>query len=92
MIKKSKFLQNAKQELVNTNFKQLEPKKCNDFFKDKLLHQNLELREAHQRSLTEIGRIKEVSECCIRHCGKTKIHRGSEHCIGTFWPNTGIAK
>ena len=34
MIKKSKFLQNAKQELVNTNFKQLEPKKSNDYFKD----------------------------------------------------------
>ena len=34
MIKKSKFLQNAKQELVNTNFKQLEPKKSNDSFKD----------------------------------------------------------
>ena len=34
MIKKSKFLQNAKQELVNTNFKQLGPKKSNDFFKD----------------------------------------------------------
>ena len=33
-IKKSKFLQNAKQELINTNFKQLEPKKSNDFFKD----------------------------------------------------------
>ena len=29
-----KFLQNAKQELVDTNFKQLEPKKSNDFFKD----------------------------------------------------------
>ena len=34
MIKKSKFLQNAKQESVNTNFKQLEPKKSNDSFKD----------------------------------------------------------
>ena len=30
-IKKCKFLQNAKQELINTNFKQLEPKKINDF-------------------------------------------------------------
>ena len=50
--KKSKFLQSAKQELINTNFKQLEPKKfnneINNFFKDKLLQQNLELREAHQ--------------------------------------------
>ena len=33
-IKKSKFWQSAKQELINTNFKQLEPKKINDFFKD----------------------------------------------------------
>ena len=34
MINKGKFLQNAKQELVNTNFKQLEPKKSNDSFND----------------------------------------------------------
>ena len=38
MSKKSKFLQSAKQELVNTNFKQLEPKnsnnEINNFFKD----------------------------------------------------------
>ena len=33
-IKKCKFLQSAKQELINTNFKQLEPKKINNFFKD----------------------------------------------------------
>ena len=35
--KKSKFLQSAKQELINTNFKQLEPKfnnEINSFFKD----------------------------------------------------------
>ena len=31
--KKSKFLLSAKQELTNTNFKQLEPKKINNFFK-----------------------------------------------------------
>ena len=39
MIKKNKFLQSAKQELTNTNFKQLEPKKFNNeinsFSKDK---------------------------------------------------------
>ena len=33
-IKKSKFFQSAKQELISTNFKQLEPKKINDFCKD----------------------------------------------------------
>ena len=39
-IKKSKFLQNAKQELTNTNFKQLEPKKNNDSFKDSYGNRN----------------------------------------------------
>ena len=38
------------------------------------------------------GRVKEVSEFYIRYYCKTKIGRGSEHYIGTFWPNTGIAK
>ena len=33
-IKKIKFLQSAKQELINTNFNQLEPMKSNDSFKD----------------------------------------------------------
>ena len=37
-------------------------------------------------------RIKEVSVFYIRYDGKTKISRGSEHYIGTFWPNAGIAK
>ena len=34
MSKNRKFLQNARQESVNTNFKQLKPKKSNDSFKD----------------------------------------------------------
>ena len=34
MRKNSKFLQSAKQELVDTNCKQLKPKKSNDSFKD----------------------------------------------------------
>ena len=50
IIKKSKFLQSAKQELINTNFKQLEPKKFNNeinsFFKD---------------NCYSVKRIKEVS-------------------------------
>ena len=31
------------------------------------------LREAHQRSLTDNGRVKEGSEFYIRHCCKTKL-------------------
>ena len=78
-------------ELINTNFKQLEPKKSNDFFQGQLLQQNLEFREAHQRSLTEMEELRKFQSSTF-DTGKTKIRRGSEHYIGTFWPSTGIAK
>ena len=51
-----------------------------------LLQQNLESREAHQKSLSEMEEIK-ISEFHLRHFCKTKISRGSGHCLGTFWPN-----
>ena len=57
-----------------------------------LLQQKLELREAHQRSLTEMEELRKFQRSTIRHNCKTKISRGSEHHIGTFWPKTGIAK
>ena len=52
MIKESKFLQNAKQESVNTNFKQLEPKKSNDSFKENYC----------SKSWNFVKLIKEVSQ------------------------------
>ena len=55
MSKKCKFLQCAKQELINTNFKQLEPKKSNNennnFFKDNYF----------SRIWNDVKLIKEVS-------------------------------
>ena len=57
-----------------------------------LLQQNLELREAHQRSVTEMEELRQFQSSTFRHYCKTKVGRGSEHYIGTFWPNTGIAK
>ena len=50
-IKRSKFLQSAKHELINTNFEQLEPKKINDFFKDNY----------YSKIWKYVKRIKEVS-------------------------------
>ena len=75
--KKSKFLQSAKQELVNTNFKQLEPKKFNNeinsFLKDNLLQQNLELREAHQRSLTEMEELRKFQSSTFDTIARRKL-------------------
>ena len=38
------------------------------------------------------AQIREISEFCIRHHGKTKIHRGPGHYFGTYWQDTGFAK
>ena len=53
-----------------------------------LLQQKLELREARQRSLTEMEEVRMLQSSTF----DTFARRGSEHNIGTFWLNTGIAK
>ena len=90
--RKSKFLQNAKQELVNTNFKQLEPKKSNDSFQGQLLQQRVELREAHQRSLTEMEELNKQQSSTFDTVCKTKISRGPGHYFGIYWQDTGFCK
>ena len=57
-----------------------------------LLQQNLELREAHQRSLTEMEELRKFQSSTFDTIARRNISRGSENYIGTFWPNTGIAK
>ena len=57
-----------------------------------LLQQNLELREAHQKSLSEMEELKKFQSSTFRHYCKTKISRGSGHYFGTFWQDTGFAK
>ena len=59
---------------------------------EQLLQQNLELREAHHKSLNEMEEFKEVSKFHLRHYCKTKISRGPGHYLGTHWQDTGIAK
>ena len=56
-----------------------------------LLQQNLELREAHQRSLTEMEELRKFQSSKFDTIARRKLVK-SEHYIGTFWPNRGIAK
>ena len=74
--KKSKFLQSAKQELINTNFKQFETKKFNNeinsFFKQ-FLQQNLELRQAHHRNLTEMEELRKFQSSTFYAIARRKL-------------------
>ena len=91
-MKKEQILAECQARINQHEFQADRAEEDQRFLQGQLLQQNLELREAHNRSLTEMEELKEVSEFCIRHYCKTKISRGSEHYIGTFWPNRGIAK
>ena len=48
-----------------------------------LLQHNLELRDAHQRSLTEIEELRKFQSSTFRYYYETKINRGSEHYFGS---------
>ena len=71
--KKSEFLQSTKQELINTNFKQLEPKKMNNFFKDNYCRKKLEFREAYQRSLTEMEELRKFQSSAFNTMARRKL-------------------
>ena len=57
-----------------------------------LLQQNLELREAHQRSLTEMEELRKFQSSTFHTIARRRLVEDQEHDVGTFWPNTGIAK
>ena len=57
-----------------------------------LLKQNWDLREAHEKSLSEMEEFEEVSEFYLRHNCEKEIGRRSRYYSGTYWQDTGIAK
>ena len=88
--KDRQFLRNVMLESVTTNSKQLKPKKSADSFKDN--HGN---RRNFVKLINEVlQRWKNYGNFWVLHSilGKTKIHRGSEHYLGTRPESTGIAK
>ena len=60
--------------------------------RERLLQQNSELREAHQKSLNEMEELKKFQSSTSRHYCKTKTGRGPGHYFGTYWQDTGFAK
>ena len=72
-IKKSKFLRNIKQESVITNSKQLKPKKSARLLQGQLLQQKLEVREAHQRSLTEMEELRKLQSSAFDTMARRKF-------------------
>ena len=53
-----------------------------------LLQQKLELREVHQRSLTEMEEFRKFQSSTFDTIARRKFVEEQK----TFWPNTGIAK
>ena len=75
--KKRKLLQSAKQELTNTKFQaaRVEEVQQRDqqLLQGQLLQQNLELREAHQRSLTEMEELRKFQSSTFDTIARRKL-------------------
>ena len=57
-----------------------------------LLHQNLEIREAHQRSLTQMEEVRKFQSSTVDTVARRKLVEDQNTIFGTFCPKTGIAK
>ena len=89
-IKKSKFLQNAKQELVNTNFKQLEPGDSNGWNDNKgtvrwqgleFIRQRLGATKASRNEQFGDSMQKEYDFLVMEMSTHEKIVRASDWCV-----------
>ena len=57
-----------------------------------LLQQNLELREAHQKSLNEMEELQKFQSSTFDTIARRRLVEDQDTIFGTYWPNTGIAK
>ena len=59
---------------------------------EELWRQQMEFREVHQQSLTEMEELRKFQSFTLRYDRKTKAHRGPEHCFGIIRQSTRITK
>ena len=82
--KKSKFLQNAKARISQHEFQAARAEEEQTTPSRTTIAAKFGITWSSPEKTHWNGRIKEVSEFCIRHCGKTKIRRGSETLYWNF--------
>ena len=92
MIKKSKFLQNAKQELVSTNFQAARAEEEQRLLRGQLLQQKLEFREAHQRSLTEMKELRKFQSSTFDTMARRKFVEDQNTILELIRQSTRITK
>ena len=76
--------QAARAEEVQQRYQQL--------LQGQILQKNLELREAHQRSLTEMEELRKFQSSNFDTIARRKLVEDQNTTLELFWPNTGIAK
>ena len=59
---------------------------------ERLLQQNLDLREAHEKGLNEMEELKKFQSSTFDTIARRKLSRGPGHYFGTYWQDTGFAK
>ena len=60
--------------------------------REELWRQQLELREVHQKSLTEMEELRKFQSSAFDTIARRKAHRGPEHDFGIIRQNTRTTK
>ena len=89
--KLSEIIESQQEELHCAQAEELQ-RRDQQLLHEQLLQQNWDLREAHEKSLSEIVELKKFQKFHLRHYCKTKISRGSGNYLGTYWQDKGIAE
>ena len=59
---------------------------------EQLLQNYFELRQAHQKSLTEMEELKKFQSSTFDTIARRRLVEDQDTILELFWPNTGIAK
>ena len=78
------FIAEYREKVGHHEFQAVHAEEERRLLREELRRQKLEFREDHQQSIALLEEITEIPKFYFRYDRKTKVHRGSEHYVGTF--------
>ena len=91
LLKLGELIESQQEELHCARSEEVQ-QRDQQLLQGRLLQQNLELREAHQRSLTEMEELRKFQSSAFDTMARRRFIEDQNTIFGTLWPHTGIAK
>ena len=88
--KLSETIESQKEEICRAQAE--ERRRDQQLLHERLLQQNSDLREAHDKSLNEMEELKKFQSSTFDTIARRRLVEDQETVFGTYWQDTGIAK